>query len=56
MLGTRPKVHTGFYKAWTAKGLHTEVIHYLQVSYLLLLKQLSEMQRRQECSVDSDPA
>ena len=30
-LGTCPKVHTGFYKAWTASGLHTEVIQYLQV-------------------------
>ena len=30
-LGTRPKVHTGFYKAWTAKGLHNEIIQYLQV-------------------------
>ena len=24
-------VHTGFHKAWTASGLHTEVISYLQV-------------------------
>ena len=24
-------VHTGFLKAWTASGLHTEVISYLQV-------------------------
>ena len=30
-MGTCPKVHTGFYKAWTANGLHTEVIQYLQV-------------------------
>ena len=30
-LGTRPKVHTGFYRAWTANGLHTEIIQYLQV-------------------------
>ena len=30
-LGTRPKVHTGFFKAWTAGGLHTEVMGYLQV-------------------------
>ena len=33
-LGTCPKVHTGFYKAWTASGLHTEVIQYLQVIIL----------------------
>ena len=31
MLATCPKVHTGFHKAWTARGLHTQVIQYLQV-------------------------
>ena len=31
LLGTCPMVHTGFHKAWTASGLHTEVISYLQV-------------------------
>ena len=30
-LGTRPKVHTGFHRAWTADGLHTEVMDCLQV-------------------------
>ena len=30
-MGTRPLVHTGFYKAWTAKGLHTEIIGHIQV-------------------------
>ena len=31
LIGTCPKVHTGFYKAWTANSLHTEVMDYLQV-------------------------
>ena len=31
LLGSRPQVHTGFHKAWTANGLHTEIMQYLQV-------------------------
>ena len=30
-LGTRPMLHTGFHKAWTASGLHAEVTGFLQV-------------------------
>ena len=37
LLGTCPKVHTGFHKAWTARGLHTQVIQYLQVQLCLHL-------------------
>ena len=28
---TCPKVHSGFYRAWTANSLHTEVMDFLQV-------------------------
>ena len=31
----RPRVHTGFYRAWTANSLHTEVMGYLQVTVLI---------------------
>ena len=37
VMGTQPKVHTGFYKAWTAGGLHTEVVGYLQVAAFLFV-------------------
>ena len=30
-IGTCPMLHTGFHKAWTASGLHTQVISFLQV-------------------------
>ena len=33
LLGTRPSVHTGFHKAWTARGLHIQVIQCLQVRF-----------------------
>ena len=33
-MGTRPMVHTGFYKAWTAKGLDLKVIGHIQAMFL----------------------
>ena len=33
-LGLRAKVHTGFYNAWTAKGLDLQVVGHMQVSSL----------------------
>ena len=33
MMGTRPLVHTGFYKAWTAKGMDKEVLGHIQVLF-----------------------
>ena len=30
-LGLKPRVHSGFYKAWTAKGLNTQVVSHMQV-------------------------
>ena len=34
-LGSSPKVHSGFYKAWTANHLHTEIMAFLQVRAVL---------------------
>ena len=35
VLGTTPKVHRGFYNAWTSKGLHTEILDHIQARLLL---------------------
>ena len=42
-LGTRPLLHAGFHKAWTASGLHAEVISFLQVSHMLALYKLKAL-------------
>ena len=30
-MGTRPLVHTGFYAAWTSKGLDVQILGHLRV-------------------------
>lgn len=35
MMGSQPLVHSGFYKAWVARGLDTQVLSFLQVGTLL---------------------
>ena len=36
-LGLRPMVHSGFYRAWTDKGLNLQVIDQMQVPSLAAL-------------------
>ena len=36
-LGLRAKVHSGFYNAWTAKGLDLQVIGHMQVSCFIVI-------------------
>ncbi|KAK9808451.1 hypothetical protein WJX73_006949 [Symbiochloris irregularis] len=33
MMGSQPLVHSGFYKAWVARGLNTQVLSFLQELY-----------------------